>query len=52
MAEIWQGVKSTRDETALARQAERARHDLDMLTRPPIGFLRRPAPMAGPCSTC
>ncbi len=39
MAEIWQGVKSTRDETALARQAERARHDLDMLNYPPADWV-------------
>lgn len=34
MAEIWQGVKSVRDEVALAALAVRARHDLDMLNYP------------------
>jgi len=39
MAEIWQGVKSARDEGALARQAERVRHDLAMLNYPPANWV-------------
>ncbi len=39
MAEIWQGVKSARDERALARQAERVRHDLAMLNYPPADWV-------------
>ena len=39
MAEIWQGVKSTRDGEALARQAERVRHDLAMLNYPPTDWV-------------
>jgi cation diffusion facilitator CzcD-associated flavoprotein CzcO len=39
MAEIWQGVKSARDEGALARQAERVCHDLAMLNYPPANWV-------------
>lgn len=34
MAEIWQGVKSARDEGALQALADRARHDLEMINFP------------------
>jgi cation diffusion facilitator CzcD-associated flavoprotein CzcO len=34
MTEIWQGVKSARDDRALAALATRAHHDLDMLNFP------------------
>ncbi|WP_072385314.1 NAD(P)/FAD-dependent oxidoreductase [Hyphomicrobium sp. CS1BSMeth3] len=39
MAEIWQGVKSVRDEEALAILARRARHDLEMLNYPPADWV-------------
>jgi FAD-dependent urate hydroxylase len=39
MAEIWQGVKSARDEGALAAQAARVRHDLEMLNYPPADWV-------------
>jgi len=39
MAEIWQGVKSARDEGALADLAARARHDLQMLNYPPADWV-------------
>ena len=45
MAEIWHGVKSARDEGALARQAERARHDLEMINYPPADWVPE---VAGP----
>ncbi len=45
MAEIWQGVKSARDEKALARQAERVCHDLAMLNYPPANWVPE---VAGP----
>jgi cation diffusion facilitator CzcD-associated flavoprotein CzcO len=39
MAEIWQGVKSARDDHALAALATRARHDLDMLNFPAANWV-------------
>ncbi len=39
MAEIWQGVKSARDEGALADLAARARHDLQMINYPPADWV-------------
>ena len=45
MAEIWQGVKSVRDEGALAVLARRARHDLEMLNYPPSDWVPE---VAGP----
>ncbi|ODT31094.1 MAG: hypothetical protein ABS54_00630 [Hyphomicrobium sp. SCN 65-11] len=45
MAEIWQGVKSVRDEGALAVLARRARHDLEMLNYPPADWVPE---VAGP----
>jgi cation diffusion facilitator CzcD-associated flavoprotein CzcO len=39
MAEIWQGVKSARDDRALAALAERARHDLEMLNFPAANWV-------------
>ncbi len=45
MAEIWQGVKSARDEGALAALMDRARHDLAMLNYPPADWVPR---VAGP----
>ena len=45
MAEIWQGVKSTRDEAALMALRARARHDLDMLNYPPADWVPE---VAGP----
>ena len=39
MAEIWQGVKSARDEGALAALAARARHDLEMLNFPAANWV-------------
>ena len=45
MAEIWQGVKSARDEGALAALAGRARHDLAMLNYPPADWVPE---VAGP----
>ncbi len=39
MAEIWQGVKSARDEGALAALADRARHDLEMINYPPADWV-------------
>lgn len=41
MAEIWQGVKTARDEKALAGLASRARHDLAMLNYPPNDWVPR-----------
>lgn len=41
MAEIWQGVKSARDEGALAALRDRARHDLAMLNYPPADWVPR-----------
>ncbi len=41
MAEIWQGVKSARDEGALAALADRVRHDLAMLNYPPADWVPR-----------
>lgn len=49
MAEIWQGVKSARDEAALAELAARARHDLQMLNYPPADWVPEGvAPDGGP----
>jgi len=45
MTEIWQGVKSARDEGALAALAGRARHDLEMLNYPPADWVPE---VAGP----
>jgi cation diffusion facilitator CzcD-associated flavoprotein CzcO len=45
MAEIWQGVKSVRDEGALMALRTRARHDLDMLNYPPADWIPE---VAGP----
>lgn len=39
MAEIWEGVKSARDEAALADLAKRARYDLAMLNYPPADWV-------------
>jgi cation diffusion facilitator CzcD-associated flavoprotein CzcO len=39
MAEIWQGVKSARDEGALAVQGNKVRHDLEMLNYPPADWV-------------
>ena len=39
MAEIWQGVKSVRDDRALAALAMRARHDLAMLNFPSANWV-------------
>ncbi len=39
MAEIWQGVKSARDEGALAILGGKARHDLEMLNYPPADWV-------------
>jgi cation diffusion facilitator CzcD-associated flavoprotein CzcO len=39
MAEIWQGVKSARDDVALAALATRARHDLAMLNFPAANWV-------------
>jgi FAD-dependent urate hydroxylase len=39
MTEIWQGVKSARDDHALAALAKRARHDLEMLNFPPANWV-------------
>ena len=39
MAEIWEGVKSARDDRALAALATRARHDLEMLNFPPANWV-------------
>jgi FAD-dependent urate hydroxylase len=39
MAEIWQGVKSARDDRALAALAVRARHDLEMLNFPAANWV-------------
>lgn len=41
MAEIWQGVKTARDEGALAALADRARYDLAMLNYPPADWVPR-----------
>ena len=39
MTEIWQGVKSARDDAALAELAARARHDLEMLNFPAANWV-------------
>ena len=39
MTEIWQGVKSARDDQALAALATRARHDLEMLNFPAANWV-------------
>ncbi|MFN3744599.1 MAG: FAD/NAD(P)-binding protein [Hyphomicrobiaceae bacterium] len=39
MSEIWQGVKSARNDGALAVLADRARHDLQMLNYPPTDWV-------------
>jgi cation diffusion facilitator CzcD-associated flavoprotein CzcO len=41
MAEIWQGVKTERNEAALAALADRARYDLAMLNYPPANWVPR-----------
>jgi cation diffusion facilitator CzcD-associated flavoprotein CzcO len=45
MAEIWQGVKTARNDQALVALAERARHDLDMLNFPAANWV---PPSMGP----